>query len=131
MSKLHLQHHQTLILALYDFCKASLPFISDQASETDQEFINKLEQLSKSTQLTDDFIQTGQHLISQIIGSYSHITPNVSRDLLWFFAGDCLHFMSDEEISRYQQVDELFFEAQDQGKDLNYSQAKATIFQLH
>lgn len=127
----HFEHHQLLITALYNSCKGSLPFNSDQASETDQTFIQQLQELSESKQADNDYNFKGQHLITQIVGNYPHITPDVNRDLLWFFGGDCLHFMTDEEINLYQQIDEHIYQAESQGEELSFNDAKTKIFQLH
>jgi len=52
------------------------------------------------------------------------------RDLLWFFGGDCLHFMPDEEIAFYQALDELRFSAEARGQIFNYAQAKKQLQQM-
>ena len=44
----------------------------------------------------------GQDLLCQIMQRYPQIAHLVPRDLLWFFAGDCLHYMPDEEIDLYR-----------------------------
>ncbi|MFH7813504.1 PA2817 family protein, partial [Acetobacter lovaniensis] len=53
----------------------------------------------------------GQDLLCQVIVRYPQIAHLVPRDLLWYFAGDCLHYMPDEEISLYQALEERRFEA--------------------
>ena len=53
----------------------------------------------------------GQDLVSQIFQRYPQIAHLVPRDLLWFFGGDCLHFMPDEEIEMYQALEERRFYA--------------------
>ena len=40
----------------------------------------------------------GQDMMSQVILRYPQIAHLVPRDLLWFFGGDCLHFMPDDEL---------------------------------
>jgi predicted small metal-binding protein len=127
----HFEHQQALITALYNHCKDTLPFSSDQASETDQAFIEQLKQLTESEKGDDDYTFRGQHLITQIIANYPHITPEVSRDLMWLLGGDCLHFMSDEEIELYQKIEEHIYEEHNQGKELTFNEAKTTIFKLH
>ncbi|WP_281647511.1 PA2817 family protein [Parendozoicomonas sp. Alg238-R29] len=48
----------------------------------------------------------GQNWLFSFIGNHPQLTPVVPRDLLWFFGGDCLHFLTDEEISRFQQIED-------------------------
>ena len=53
------------------------------------------------------------------------------RDLLWFFGGDCLHYMPDEEISLFQQLDEQRQAAQETQTPFSYEQARLAILGLH
>jgi len=46
----------------------------------------------------------GQDILTQVISRYPQIAHLIPRDLLWFFAGDCLHYLSDEEIDLYQAL---------------------------
>lgn len=52
-----------------------------------------------------------QQLISNFIGNFPQLTPMVSRDLLWLLGGDCLHWMPEDEVELYQQLDELYHNA--------------------
>jgi len=71
----------------------------------------------------------GQDLICQVIQRYPQIAHLVPRDLLWFFAGDCLHFMPDEELDMYQQLEELRFAAQESGQPFDWHQHKQLLSQ--
>lgn len=124
-------HHQALLQALCSHCKTQLPFSSDQASDVDREFLDSLQSLSQAAQGDEDYQFTGQSLIARIVAQYSHITPIVNRDLFWYFGGDCLHYMSDDEMAQYQQVDELLYSSSQEQAPMNYADAKARIFQLH
>ncbi|QLF91768.1 dehydrogenase [Pseudomonas sp. ABC1] len=64
----------------------------------------------------------GQELICQVFQRYPQIAHLVPRDLLWFFGGDCLHFMPDEEIAIFQAIDERRFEAEEAGEDFDWAQ---------
>lgn len=66
----------------------------------------------------------GQDLLCQVIQRYPQIAHLVPRDLLWFFAGDCLHFMPDEEIELYQALDERRYEAQANDEPFDWAQEK-------
>lgn len=123
----YLKHHLQLLADLYQTCMEQAPFNQPQASDTDKEIIQGLKTLSSSTAISDAFQHLGQSILTRIIANYPHITAGISRDLLWFFAGDCLHFMGDDEIALYQQIDELLHE----NPGLQYMDAKTQVFQLH
>ncbi|MBL4827669.1 MAG: dehydrogenase [Spongiibacteraceae bacterium] len=125
------RYHQKQLLALYQYCSVELPFSSKQANDVDKDFLNALKNLSDADQATEDYSFEGQSLLCRIVSQYSHITPAINRDLLWYFGGDCLHYLSDKEISQYQQLDELLFEAHKQGQTLDRATAKGRIFKLH
>ena len=72
----------------------------------------------------------GPQLVSRLFTTYPDFAPTFPRDLLWFLAGECLHYMPDEEIAVYQQLDELRTEAVAQGKTLDLRQARASLQQL-
>lgn len=69
----------------------------------------------------------GQDLISQIFHRYPQIAHLIPRDLLWFFGGDCLHYMPDEELQMYQQLDERRFEAEESGEAFDWNAEKALL----
>ena len=77
-----------------------------------------------------DLYLDGPQLVSRLFTTYPDFAPTFPRDLLWFLAGECLHYMPDEEIAIYQQLDELRAEAAAQGKTLDLRQARASLQQL-
>ncbi len=105
--------------------------IGDQLSESDEEFINTYTQLCDATHYNESLYEQGQWMIGRIISTYSHLTPELPRDLLWFFGGDCLHYMPDEEIAFYQQLDELRFTAEEADKPFDYPAAKDSLLKAH
>lgn len=127
----YFKQHQELLAALYQYCCTQLPFCSEQASDSDRELLAALKQLSETAQYTQDYTFLGQSLLCRIISNYPHLTEHINRDLLWFFGGDCLHYMPDEQIALYQRLDELLHQAQQQGETLDFATAKAQVFQLH
>ena len=125
------EYHQILIREISNHCQSQPPFAEENGSETDKVFIEKLKALANATSTNEDYFFIGQQLIVQIVGNYPHITPLVSRDLFWYFGGDCLHFMSDEEIHFYNQIDEMIYESETNGTKVDYTKAKAQVFKLH
>ncbi|MFA7554378.1 MAG: PA2817 family protein [Spongiibacteraceae bacterium] len=125
----YFQHHHALLQALYQYCLQQAPFNSDSSNDIDADFISTLEKISQASHFDQTIQQQGQAIITKIVSNYPHITPAVSRDLFWFFGGECLHYMGDEELSLYQQLDELLHEPNEH--ELDYNEAKAKVFQLH
>jgi len=69
----------------------------------------------------------GQDLICQVIQRYPQIAHLIPRDLLWFFAGDCLHYMPDDEIALYQALEERRFEAEENDEPFDWNQEKQLL----
>ncbi|XVJ45914.1 PA2817 family protein [Pseudomonas sp. UBT] len=69
----------------------------------------------------------GQDLMSQVILRYPQIAHLVPRDLLWFFGGDCLHFMPDDELDLYQALEERRFEAGQNDEPFDWNQEKQLL----
>jgi hypothetical protein len=71
------------VLARFERVLESLGRAADPGAEPDYEF-------------------EGRELITTLHGHYPGLWGAVERRLLWFFGGDCLHFLSDEEIAAFQ-----------------------------
>lgn len=118
---LHLLHHLRTILA-------ALGEAEQVPEESHALFLERFDELL--TLLPQDPLESqylGQDLICQVIQRYPQIAHLVPRDLLWFFAGDCLHFMPDEELALYQQLEERRYEAEQNGEVFNWVQEKAQL----
>jgi hypothetical protein len=95
-----------------------------ELTENDQQFIRTLNQLCASTAYSEQMCEQGQWLVEHIVNGYNHLLIFLSRDLLWFFGGSCLHYMPDTEIDFYQQLDELRYAAESQNRPFNIVIAK-------
>lgn len=111
-------YHRTLINQLTEAIQRSAPFNGDELDELQAQFLQKVEQLRTSEENGEDAAsdldiqrETGQWILCRIVADYPHLMPSVPRDLFWYFGGDCMHYMSDEEIRFFQSVDEAFHEA--------------------
>jgi hypothetical protein len=124
-------YHRQLLKQLVEVVEKTPPFNSANFSENDHEFLLRLQQLLANERVDEAFFAEGQRLICQIVASYPHLTPAVSRDLLWYFSGDCMHFLSDEEIENYSQLDELRYEAESRGASFNMHEAKEKLKSIH
>lgn len=77
-----------------------------------------------------DLYVDGPSLVSRLFTTYPDFAPAFPRDLLWFFGGECLHYMPDEEIVAYQRLDEMRSEAAERGETLNMREARASLLGL-
>lgn len=131
----YFNHHLQLISDLYRNCQ-NLLVQSNDNTDRDQttnskSLLESLRILSESQHFDDDFQRRGQQTVNQVVASFPTLMPYVSRDLLWFFGGDCLHFLSDEEIQAYQMIEDILYEAQNNGEPIDFNTAKSSAFKLH
>jgi hypothetical protein len=123
-------YHLELLAAFSAQIQQLPPFNTESPLEDDQEFIAALTELHGQPKGAG-FLEQGQALICRVVGAYPHLMPLLYRDLLWFFGGDCLHFMPDEEITIFQQLDEQREEAKQQQVPFNYREARAKLMGMH
>lgn len=77
-----------------------------------------------------DLYTLGPELVSRLFDTYPDFAPTFPRQLLWFLGGDCLHYMADEEIGQYQQLEDLRLEAASKGELFNLHEARAKPLNL-
>ena len=81
-------------------------------------------------QTAADLYTLGPELVSRLFDTYPDFAPTFPRQLLWFLGGDCLHYMADEEILQYQQLEDLRVKAVSSGKAFNFNDARAKLLNL-
>ena len=69
-------------------------------------------------------------LVDRLFTTHPDFAPTFPRELLWFFGGDCLHFMPDDEIAVYQQLDDQRGRAARRGEILDLHSARAKLLKL-
>mgnify|MGYP003625966757 CR=1 FL=1 len=69
-------------------------------------------------------------LISRLFTTYTDFAPTFPRQLLWFFGGDCLHYMPDEEIAVFQALEDQRLEAAATGERFDPLAARAKLLKL-
>ncbi len=72
----------------------------------------------------------GPRLIAILFTTYPDFAPTFPRELLWFFGGDCLHYMPDEEIRVFQQLEEQRLQAAAAGETFDLRSARANLLKL-
>jgi hypothetical protein len=77
-----------------------------------------------------DFYSEAPVLIARLFDTYPEFAPTFPRQLLWFLGGDCLHYMADDEIDQYQQLEELRMAAARRGDTFDFQEARAKLLNL-
>ena len=127
MANAHLDYH----LALLNHLRSILVALGEAEQVPEEShglFLERFDELLE--QLPQDPLESqylGQDLMCQVIQRYPQIAHLVPRDLLWFFGGDCLHFMPDEELDLYQALEERRFEAEQNEEPFDWNQEKQLL----
>lgn len=122
----YLQHHLILLQYLRQLLQAVAE--AELIPEEHQGFIERYDEMAARLQQGDDDRYDGQELISQVFQRYPQIAHQVPRDLLWFFGGECLHFMPDEEIAGYQLLEERRHGALERGETFDWDAEVRLLF---
>lgn len=126
MATSYLDHNLALLAHLRGILVA-LGEAEQVSDESHALFVERFDDLLKSLPHIPEDRHLGQDMICQVFHRYPQVAHLVPRDLLWFFGGDCLHFMPDEEIALYQELDERRFEAEVNGEFFDWSQEKQLL----
>lgn len=126
MTDAHVQHHIDLLRYLRQVLQTLAE--EDVVPEEHQGFIARYDELIEHMRQGGDDRYLGQELVSQVFQRYPQIAHQVPRDLLWFFGGECLHFMPDDEIAKYQLLEERRFAALEQGKAFDWDAEVRLMF---
>lgn len=127
MANAHLDYHLVLLNHLRSIL-AALGEAEQVPEESHALFLERFDELLE--QLPQDPLESqylGQDLMCQVIQRYPQIAHLVPRDLLWFFGGDCLHFMPDEELDIYQELEERRYAAEQNDEPFDWNQEKQLL----
>lgn len=127
--KMYVEFHLHLLNAFIAQAEQQPPFCLEDINLDDQEFIAELKQLPQTE--GPELLNQGQQLLCKIVAAYPHLMPILPRDLLWFFGGDCLHYMPDEEIHIFQELDEQRHYAKENNLPFSYEKARLSTMGLH
>lgn len=114
MTDSYLEHQLVLLDYVQQLLRAWAR--EDLVPEEHEQFLQRLADLRADLGHNPDARYQGQDIISQIFQRYPQVAHRIPRDLLWFFAGECLHYLADEEIAQYQQLEERRFQALERGE---------------
>ncbi|AIZ32168.1 dehydrogenase [Pseudomonas parafulva] len=127
MANSHLEYHLQLLRHLRTILVA-LGEAEQVPEESHLLFLERFDELLSL--LPQDPLESqylGQDIICQVITRYPQIAHLVPRDLLWFFAGDCLHYMPDDELDLYQTLEERRYEAEQHGGPFDWNLEKQLL----
>lgn len=126
------QFHLELLKNFINAIVKQPPFNDPNMESLDQDFLEQVVRLAKAIEAQQsEFHFLGQDIVTRLIRNYANLAPLLDRELLWFFGGDCLHYMPDEEIAMYQQLDDMTYEAQTNGETFNRHDARAKLLKQH
>ncbi|PYF84754.1 MULTISPECIES: PA2817 family protein [Marinomonas] len=104
------------------------PFNQQELAEEELDFLEKWDDLTKKIQEnTHDYTFDAQEILSRFIRCYANLVPLIKRELLWFVGGECLHFLGDEEITLYQQLEDHLYELDSQNQDYDIAKEINTL----
>ena len=127
MATPYIDHHLALLTHLRTIL-AALGETEQVPEENHALFLERFDELlGELPRQPEAAMYQGQELIGQVFHRYPQVAHLVPRDLLWFFGGDCLHYMPDEEIELYQQLDERRFAAEERGEAFNWEREKQLL----
>ena len=127
MANAHLNYHLALLAHLRGILQA-LGEAEQVADDTHALFLERYDELlSELPRDMENSLYLGQDLIRQIFHRYPQIAHLVPRDLLWYFGGDCLHFMPDDEIAIFQALEERRYEAEQNDEPFDWNREKQLL----
>ncbi len=122
------RYHLALLNSLFDTLRAQSVLMAQVPEESNLLFLERFEELIAQLEAGEhDALYSGLEVICQVITRYPQVAHMIPRDLLWYFGGDCLHYMPDEEIAQYQLLDEHQAEAAARGEEFNWEQARQLL----
>lgn len=106
------------------FNEANIDVTNPQA----QEFLGQLELLSQIDTASENYYNLGVELLTRLVRAYPHLVHLAHRDLFWLFGRECMHFLDDDEIATYQQIED---ERYQHDPELSFEQARAYVLKLN
>ncbi|QJD71321.1 PA2817 family protein [Marinobacterium sp. LSUCC0821] len=125
LTDFHQFHLNLLKIGYNNLIKQPMFHDDEEYSDTAEELLSLYRDTVEAYEShTDEAYELGQRLMTRIVGTFPQFLPLISRDLLWLFGGDCIAYLSDEEIDQYTALDEARYEQEQQDASLDYLQLR-------
>ncbi|MGH1460398.1 MAG: PA2817 family protein [Neptuniibacter sp.] len=123
------QHHLNFLKIAYNNFINRDPFKSDHPTEDDIEFIQDFRKLIDEFESSPQSVhERGEDFIDKAFRRYPQIAHLIARDLLWYFGGNNLHNLTDDEMTKFQKLDEMRYDAEEQEQEFDYINKRAAVF---
>ena len=104
------------------------PFDQTDLNSEEVDFLEKWGSLMTLIESSSpDYTFEAQDLLSRFIRCYANLVPLIKRELLWFVGGECLHFLGDEEMALYQQLEDQLYALEAQNAPYDIAKEIATL----
>lgn len=122
--------HLNLLKIAYNNLTQQADFKSDNVDPVNIEYLNQFAALVDAfEQHAPHAYDEGQDMMVRLVRTYPQYVHLVARDLFWLFGGECLHFMSDNEIEQFQRLDEALAEARTSASEIDYLQLRQAVLE--
>lgn len=123
------QHHLNFLKIAYNNFINRDPFKSENPTSDDIEFIDEFKALIETFENSPSSAhEQGEDFIDKAFRRYPQIAHLIARDLLWYFGGNNLHNLTDDELAKFQLLDEMRFESEEQNEEFDYINKRASVF---
>lgn len=128
MTSFH-QFHLNLLKLGYNNLIKQPPFKTDEHYSPEAEEIIALFQecITLYQEHSDEAFDQGQTLMIRLVRNYPQLTQMFARDLLWLFGGDCIHYLSDQEVEQFQALDEARYQKEAQNESFDYLELRNAV----
>lgn len=98
--------NKTDALLAFDKINAQLLHVKQELDIPNDDTLNQLQSLLVDfKQDTDKAILDAQQWLAKIFNFYPQLAPIIPRALLWFIGGECLHYLTDDELRTFEEAD--------------------------
>ena len=122
-------HHLNFLKIAYNNFIRQEPFTLEDITAEEEQFILDFQQLIHDFESgSEQAYEEGEIFMERAFRMYPQLAHLIARELLWFFGGSCLHNMPDDEIEKFQRLEELRFAAEENGEAFDYINTRASVF---
>lgn len=112
------------ILNAFNDLKARLmehaPFNQSPLRTEESDFFEKFDQLLLDIRQQEvSYSFQAQDILAHIIRCYANLVPLIKRELLWFVGGECLHYLGDEEVDFFQELEDHLYQIEQLHGEVN------------